>query len=277
VSTYVIGDIQGCFEALQNLLSHIKFSPEHGDRLWVTGDLVNRGPNSLQTLRFLKTLGPAVSCVLGNHDLHLLAVACGHRQKHASDTFDDILSAPDNKTLINWLRHCPLVYTNTNFPNLLMVHAGLLPQWGKADALALAKEAETALQSEYWENHIEHLYGNEPRQWQSNLAGYDRLRVVINGLTRLRFCNTEGVINFTAKEHTNQAPTGFLPWFDVPNRHSQSLQIVFGHWSTLGLKIRTDIIALDTGCVWGGRLSAFRLEDQTVHSVACTTCEPRKT
>jgi bis(5'-nucleosyl)-tetraphosphatase (symmetrical) len=272
VNTYVIGDIQGCLNDLQNLLLHIKFSPEQGDQLWLTGDLINRGPQSLQTLRFLKKLGSHVQCVLGNHDLHLLACACGHGRQHSGDTLQDILSAPDCQDLINWLRHWPLAHQDAKFPNLLMVHAGLLPQWRINDALALSKEVENVLQSDNWQAHFAHLYGNTPVQWNNNLKDFDRLRVIINGLTRLRFCTAEGVMDFKMKENADHAPIGFLPWFDVPKRQSQSHRIVFGHWSTLGLKIRPDIVALDTGCVWGGQLSAFRLEDQTIHNVACTTC-----
>lgn len=272
MSTYVVGDLQGCLSPLKDLLERMAFNPA-SDRLWLTGDLVNRGPESLETLRFLKQLGNAVRCVLGNHDLHLLAAAAGHGRKHRSDTIADILEAPDRDELIDWLRHQPLAYADEAFPDVIMVHAGLLPQWSPKKALKLAAEVEAVLQSDAWQTFMAVLYGNQPDAWDDELTGNDRLRIIVNALTRLRFCTQEGVMDFKIKDSARSAPPGYVPWFEVHGRKSAKARILFGHWSTLGLMVRDDLCGLDTGCVWGGRLTGLRLEDGEIFSTPCAIAQ----
>jgi len=269
LNTYVIGDLQGCLSPLLQLLEQCKFQPELGDRVWFAGDLVNRGKESLATLRFIKQLGAAASCVLGNHDLHLLAAAAGHGRKHRSDTLDEILTAPDSEDLINWLRQQPLAHSDPRYPNHMMVHAGVLPQWSAVQTLALAQEVQTILSGDHWQRFMAVLYGNQPVAWQDSLSGTDRLRVIVNALTRLRFCTAQGEMDFKSKDNAGCAPPGFMPWFDVPNRASADTRIIFGHWSTLGLTVRPDVVGIDTGCVWGGCLTALRLEDNALFSTQC--------
>lgn len=269
MSTYVVGDLQGCLTPLKDLLERMSFNPST-DRLWLTGDLVNRGPESRETLQFLIGLGDAVRCVLGNHDLHLLAAAAGYGRKHRSDTIADILDAPDRNALIDWLRQQPLAYVDDAFPDVIMVHAGLLPQWSAKKALRLAAEVETVLRSDGWEAFMAVLYGNQPDAWNDALEGDDRLRVIVNALTRLRFCTQEGVMDFKIKDSARSAPPGYVPWFEVHGRKSARSRVVFGHWSTLGLMVRADLCGLDTGCVWGGRLTGLRLEDGELFSTPCT-------
>ncbi len=252
----LIGDIQGCDGALQALLEKSGFSPSR-DRLVLLGDLVNRGPASLATLRRLQALGDAASCLLGNHDLHLLAMAGGVRQPHRGDTVADILQAPDRHALLDWLRWQRLAQLESGW---LCVHAGVLPAWSTAQTLTLAAEVEGALRGQALQDFLEGMYGNAPAQWQDDLRGAARARVIVNALTRLRFCSPEGVMDFDTKEGAGAAPAGFMPWFDVPGRASAGQPIAFGHWSTLGLIDRPDLLALDTGCVWGGRLSAARVD-----------------
>ena len=254
---YLIGDVQGCCDALQHLLERIAFSPSR-DRLYLLGDLVNRGPASLATLRLLMRLGGATTCLLGNHDLHLLAAAQGVRPAHRSDTVQDILAAPDRPALLDWLRHQHMAQQAHGW---LMVHAGVLPQWDAAQTLACAAEVEAALRGPDLAAFLHEMYGNEPDRWSESLSGSARLRCIVNALTRLRFCSTEGRMDFVSKEGAGAAPAGFLPWFDVPGRRNAGTRIAFGHWSTLGLVQRHDLLALDTGCVWGGRLSAARVDD----------------
>ena len=269
LNTYVVGDLQGCLSPLLRLLEQCKFQPESGDRVWFAGDLVNRGQESLATLRFIKQLGDAATCVLGNHDLHLLAAAAGHGRKHRSDTLDEILTAHDSEDLINWLRQQPLAYADARHPNVLMVHAGVLPQWSARQTLALAQEVQTVLGGDDWQNFMAVLYGNKPGVWEDSLSGADRLRVIVNALTRLRFCTLSGEMDFKSKDNAGTAPDGFMPWFDVPQRASADTRILFGHWSTLGLTVRQDVVGLDTGCVWGGCLTALRLEDNALFSTKC--------
>ena len=251
----MIGDVQGCDEALARLLAHIGFSPSR-DTLYLLGDLVNRGPQSLAVLRRVMALDGAARCVLGNHDLHLLALAQGVRKPHKSDTLQAVLDAPDRTQLIDWLRTQPLALSAHGW---LMVHAGVLPQWSAAEALALAGEVQAVLSSPQWPDFLHQMYGNQPDRWRDDLRGIDRLRVVVNALTRLRFCSADGVMDFDTKDSAAAAPPGFVPWFEVPGRCSAGTPIAFGHWSTLGLLQRPDVLALDTGCVWGGCLSAARM------------------
>jgi bis(5'-nucleosyl)-tetraphosphatase (symmetrical) len=253
---YLIGDIQGCCDALDRLLAQLQFSPSR-DRLWVLGDLVNRGPQSLATLTRLAGLGAAATCVLGNHDLHLLAVAAGVRPEHRSDTLRDILDAPQREAWIDWVRHRPLA---CQAPGWLLVHAGVSPAWDREQVLALAGEVEQMLRGPDLHGFLEVMYGNEPSRWDESLAGNDRWRFVINVLTRIRFCRDDGTLDFTTKDGVAAAPEGFLPWFEIPGRASAGTPIAFGHWSALGFMNRPDLLALDTGCVWGGALTAVRVD-----------------
>ncbi len=253
---YLIGDVQGCHSALQQLLQKIDFSPSR-DKLVLLGDLVNRGPDSLGVLRTLHQLGNAAQCLLGNHDLHALAVASGARPAHRSDTLAQLLAASDAPALLHWLRHRPLALRQDGF---LMVHAGVLPQWTAADTLAHAAQVCSALQQPDYADFLRSMYGNTPAVWSADLQGTDRLRVIVNALTRLRFCTANGVMEFATKEAAGAAPAGCMPWFDVPGRLTQDTCVAFGHWSTLGLVNRPDVLALDTGCVWGGCLSAMRVD-----------------
>ncbi len=269
---YVIGDLQGCHASWLQLQSMIDaaHSPACSPRLWFAGDLVNRGPASLASLRAVRALGPRAQSVLGNHDLHLLAASQGIRPFHKSDTLADILAAPDAAELLDWVRHRPMALFEEGH---LLVHAGVLPQWSVQQTLALASEVETVLRGPHWVDFLRNMYGNQPDQWSDHLQGAARLRCIVNGLTRLRFCDQNGVMDFVTKEGTgegsNAAPQGYMPWFDVPQRKSQDTTVVFGHWSTLGLVQRTNLIALDTGCVWGGKLTAVRLSDRAVFQAAC--------
>jgi bis(5'-nucleosyl)-tetraphosphatase (symmetrical) len=254
---YLIGDLQGCCDAFERLLTRLDFSPSR-DHLHLLGDLVNRGPASLATLRRLQGLGGAATCLLGNHDLHLLATAAGVRKPHRSDTVQDILDAPDRAALLDWLRQQRLACFAQGW---LMVHAGVLPQWSGEDTLALAAEVEAVLRDDAaLAGFLPQMYGNEPEQWRSELAGVPRLRCIVNALTRLRFCDAEGRMDFKTKDGADAAPPGFMPWFEVPGRRSVGTPIAFGHWSTLGQLLRPDLAALDSGCVWGGRLSALRVD-----------------
>ena len=265
MSTYVIGDLQGCHQSCLELLAQIDATAPDA-KLWFAGDLVNRGPDSLATLRLVKSLGARAQCVLGNHDLHLLAAAHGIRKLSRSDTLDAILAAPDRQALLDWLRQCPLAIYEQGH---LLVHAGVLPQWSAAQTRALAHEVETVLQGPNWLEFLGKMYGNEPNQWRDELTGKARLRCIVNGLTRLRFCDAQGVMEFDSKEGAGGAPEGFMPWFDVPGRKSLDATVLFGHWSTLGLMVRENVIGLDTGCVWGSKLSALRLEDRALVQVVC--------
>ena len=255
---YLVGDIQGCDAALGQLLAEIDFSASR-DTLYVLGDLVNRGPDSLGTLRRLVSLGPSAQCVLGNHDLHLLAVANGVRPAGQRDTLAQVMAAPDAPALLGWLRQQPLA---RSAHGILMVHAGVLPCWSAEQTLALAEEVSAVLRSPECAEFLHAMYGNTPDHWRDDLQGAERLRVVVNALTRLRFCSAQGVMEFDSKEGAGAAPEGFMPWFDVPGRRTAQDTVAFGHWSTLGWLGRTDVIGLDTGCVWGGCLTALRLGHQ---------------
>ncbi len=270
MATYAIGDIQGCFDSLQNLLERCAFDPAQ-DRLWLVGDIVNRGPKSLETLRFVKSLGSAALTVLGNHDLYLLMVAEGGAKFRAKDdTLQPILDAPDCTELLDWLRHQPLCHTEGDY---CLVHAGLLPQWTAARARELAREVETKLQGPDFHDFVMNLWGSEPAGWSDDLTGWARLRVIVNAMTRMRFCTRFGIMEFKAKGKLSNAPVGHLPWFDLPDRQSAESVLVTGHWSALGLKITPNLLALDSGCLWGGHLTAVRLEDRQVLQVNCSPTE----
>jgi bis(5'-nucleosyl)-tetraphosphatase (symmetrical) len=236
------------------MLDHVGFSVSR-DRLYVLGDLVNRGPASLAVLRRLLDMGSSVRCVLGNHDLHLLALAKGARSPSKSDTLQEVLEAPDRNHLLNWLQHQSLALFEEN---VLMVHAGVLPQWSLSETLALARELENILRGDGATEFLVNMYGNEPAQWQSDLEGMERWRCALNAFTRLRFCSPSGHMEFKTKEGSAKAPTGYMPWFEVPGRQTADITIAFGHWSTLGAVDRNDVWALDTGCVWGGCLTALQ-------------------
>ena len=262
---YAIGDSQGCHSPVVALLDRIR-ADSSDPKLIFVGDLVNRGPNSLATLREIRALGDAAQVVLGNHDLHLLAVAHGIRTAHRSDTLADILNAPDRDELLDWLRRQPLALLQNGY---LMVHAGVLPQWSAQQTRDLAHEVETVLSGPNWVDFLREMYGNAPARWDDALAGADRLRCIVNGLTRIRYCSSDGTMEFSSKEGADGVPAGFLPWFDVPGRKTQGVTVVFGHWSTLGLTMRPNLIGLDTGCVWGGKLTAVRLDTRAVLQVDC--------
>lgn len=266
MATYAIGDLQGCMSELEALLKACAFNREW-DRLWIVGDLVNRGPASLEVIRFVKDLGDRAVVVLGNHDLHLLCVAEGVAKRRPDDTLDRVLGAPDCDELLAWLRSRPLMYAEED---RVLVHAGLLPQWTVAQALERAREVETALQGPLFRDVLAELYGSEPTAWNDALAGPDRIRVIVNAMTRMRFCTEDGVMEFRAKGSINAAPPGYRAWFDIPARRSANATIVCGHWSALGLRMNPHLLALDTGCVWGGALSAVRLEDRALFQVQCT-------
>jgi bis(5'-nucleosyl)-tetraphosphatase (symmetrical) len=253
---YLIGDVQGCDAALGQLLEKIDFSPSR-DQLVLLGDLVNRGPDSLAVLRRLQALGDAAQCLLGNHDLHALAVACGARAAHKSDTLQDLLTAPDADQLLDWLRWRELAILKNG---ILMVHAGVLPSWDTTKTIALSAESIRAIRQKDSKNFFENMYGNAPNAWHDDLQGSDRHRVIINTLTRLRFCSAQGEMEFATKEGAGAGPEGYVPWFEVPNRATANVTVAFGHWSTLGLINRPNLIALDTGYVWGGCLSAMRVD-----------------
>jgi bis(5'-nucleosyl)-tetraphosphatase (symmetrical) len=265
MATYAIGDVQGCFDELQELLDAIGFD-RASDRLWFVGDLVNRGPASLATVRFVRDLGECAVVVLGNHDLHLLALARGHVKTRKDDTLEEVLAAPDRADLLEWLRGRPMIHVAEN---TILVHAGLLPQWDVTAAQALALEVETELRGPRYSKFLKTLYGSRPDRWSDDLMGADRLRVIVNAMTRMRFCTPEGVMEFETKGETAHPPKGYLPWFDVPERKSAGSTIVCGHWSALGLRLAPRLLALDSGCVWGGQLSAIRLEDRRLYQVSC--------
>lgn len=263
MATYAIGDIQGCHYAFQALLAKLNFD-EHKDQLWLLGDIINRGSGSLAVLKWCYQHRACVRMVLGNHDLHTLVVAHGAQRARKRDTLQAILDAPDAKTLLTWLRHQPLMLSNGDYT---MVHAGLLPQWQLNEALAYAKEVEQALQSADYGDFLSQMYGNEPRTWHNDLVEFDRLRVITNVMTRMRICTKQGEMEFTFKGELNDVPVGYMPWFDVPDRQTQSNNIIFGHWSALGLHQRANVFGLDTGCLWGGHLTAMCLEDRAITQV----------
>lgn len=263
MAIYAIGDIQGCARALERLLELIRFDPSV-DRLWCVGDLVNRGPDSLRVLRYLKQLGPSAQVVLGNHDLFLLAVAEGITTVRPEDTVQAILAAPDRDELLTWIRHQPLLYREAPF---VLVHAGILPQWSIQDAEELAQEVESGLRSPSYREILRALYPSKHLQWSSQLTGPRRLATIIKVLTRLRACTPDGIMESTYSGPPDRIPAGFHPWFQIdPHRHQDAV-FVCGHWASLGLYCRKHILALDSGCVWGRQLTAIRLNDRQVFQV----------
>jgi bis(5'-nucleosyl)-tetraphosphatase (symmetrical) len=268
MSTYAIGDVQGCFDELRELLAAVSFERRR-DRLWFVGDLVNRGPQSLAVLRFVRDLDRAAITVLGNHDLHLLTYAAGLAKPRADDTLAEVLAASDRDDLVEWLRGLPMMHVEGEYA---LVHAGLLPQWSIEQARTLALEVEAALRGPAHRDFLRVLYGGKPDRWDDSLQGADRLRVIVNAMTRMRFCTRDGVMDFHAKGEAAAAPPGHMPWFDVPGRKSAGHTVICGHWSALGLRVAPRLLALDSGCVWGGRLTAVRLEDRTITQVPCAAC-----
>nr|WP_060986512.1 symmetrical bis(5'-nucleosyl)-tetraphosphatase [uncultured Acidovorax sp.] len=273
MAIYCIGDIQGCDGALGRLLDTIGFSASR-DTVYLLGDLVNRGPDSAAVLRRCMQQGDAIRCLLGNHDLHLLAAAHGARKPSRRDTLASVLDAPDRSALLEWLRHQPLARSHEHSgQTLLMVHAGVVPAWSTADTLVRAQEVQDVLRSPDLPAFLHAMYGNTPDHWDDDLTGTDRLRVIVNALTRMRFCSSGGVMDFESTESASAAPEGLMPWFDVPGRRTAGTLMAFGHWSTLGWLNRSDLLGLDTGCVWGGCLSAVRfgktLADRELLQVHC--------
>jgi len=264
MATYAIGDIQGCYHAFQALLAKIEFNPR-ADQLWLVGDLVNRGSGSLEVLRWCYAHQDSLQVVLGNHDLHALVVANGIVHAHKSDTLAALLAAEDCDVLLNWLRQQPLIYQEDNF---LMVHAGLLPQWTAAEAVGYGAEVAAALQGNAYLDFLASMYGNLPNHWRENLTGTDRLRVITNAMTRLRVCSEHGEMEFAFNGELNDVPDGLMPWFEVPSRATTEVEVIFGHWSALGLQLRTNIYALDSGCLWGGQLTAMNIHTKAITQVA---------
>jgi bis(5'-nucleosyl)-tetraphosphatase (symmetrical) len=271
MAVYAIGDLQGCYSELRRLLDRLKFDAAF-DRLWFTGDLVNRGPGSLECLRFVHSLGEAAVVVLGNHDLHLLARVAG-RKPRRGDALDEVLAAPDRDALCDWLRRRPLMHEDARL-GFTLVHAGLAPQWDLSEALACAREMQALLERD-WATLLANMYGDEPDRWSPTLSGPERWRFIINAMTRLRFCTRDGRLLLKLKEGPAAAPPGALPWFKVPGRRTAQARILFGHWSTLGFYAGDGVVSLDSGCVWGGSLTAFRLDRELPPiSVACAQAAP---
>lgn len=272
MAIYAIGDIQGCFDPLRRLLDLLHFDPT-ADRLWLVGDLVNRGPQSAEVLRLLRDLDTCVVAVLGNHDLTLLAVAAGQIKPKRKDTFQSVLKAPDCEELLNWLRHRPLLHHDVQL-NFTLVHAGLPPQWNLEQAQCHAAEVETTLRGPEHVEFLARMFGSEPRHWSEKLSGYDRLRFNVNALTRMRFCTADGTLSFSEKGPPGTQRSGLLPWFEVPNRRNADLNLVFGHWAALGYYRAPGIYALDSGCVWGNRLTAIALDQPGVPAWSVSALNP---
>ena len=265
MATYAIGDIQGCHAALQALLGEVGFSASR-DRLWLVGDLVNRGDASLEVLRFVRSLGRAAVTTLGNHDLHLIMLAEGCSRRNKEDTLDAVLAAPDRDELLAWLRAQSMFHVEDEYA---MVHAGVLPQWSIPQARELGREVELALNGTDYADFLANMWGSEPAAWSDHLRGWDRLRVIVNAMTRMRFCTPDGRMEFRSKGPLDSAPPGHLPWFAVPGRASATHTVVCGHWSALGFRREERLLALDSGCLWGGCLTAVRLEDRKAFQFRC--------
>ncbi len=274
MATYAIGDVQGCYDELVDLLDRIAFDPAV-DRVWLTGDLVNRGPNSLGVIRCVKKLGDAATTVLGNHDLSLIAAAAGHRRRRKRtkrDGIDEVLDAPDAGELVEWLRHRPLVHHEGEH---VLVHAGVLPPWSADDVAARAREVEVMLRGGDWRELCANMYGDEPSAWHESLSGWERLRLTINACTRMRFCSPSGELELKANGGADAAPDGYAPWFRVKDRAAADTTVVCGHWAMLGLHMAPNVLHLDSGCVWGGSLTAVRLEDRALFQVPSRVKENR--
>ena len=277
MATYVIGDLQGCYDELQQLLNLIHYQPKQ-DELWFAGDIVNRGPKSLDCLRFVKNLGSKGKMVLGNHDFHLLAAYSGvEKFLSKSDTLTDIINAPDADELMDWLRQQPLMVRHEFLP-LVMVHAGIPPQWTISQAQSYAEEVHKSLKADDWQEQLRHhLFGSEPTLWQENLVGWDRLRYIVNAFARMRYCSAEGELEFSQKGKPESNTGQFQPWFTWPHRKNKTAEIFFGHWSTLGAIDAYNIHTTDTGCLWGGKLTAYCLDTKTRHTIDCPqACQPKK-
>ncbi|MCC7227113.1 MAG: symmetrical bis(5'-nucleosyl)-tetraphosphatase [Burkholderiaceae bacterium] len=270
-SIWMIGDIQGCCSSLDELLAHPEIAQDANARFWFAGDIVNRGPQSLTTLRRLMALEERSVAILGNHDLHLLAIAAGVRRPGKNDTLLEVLDAPDANEIIDWLRQRPLAHFEAGH---LMVHAGVLAKWDVSKTLQLAHEVETSLRGNNWQKVLQKMYGDEPDHWKDDHSGGKRFRVIVNALTRMRMCTLKGRMVLAIKSAPNHRNQGLVPWFDVPDRATREVTVVFGHWSTLGLVLRSDVICLDTGCVWGGSLTALRLQDRKLVQISCRQSAP---
>ncbi len=258
MAIYAIGDVQGCCDQLERLLANLHIDPDR-DELWFVGDLVNRGPRSLDTLRLVRSLGRQATVVLGNHDIHLIALAFGNRTRARDQELADVLDAPDGRELVDWLRQQPLAHYRPEL-NTLMVHAGVPPQWDPVLTIKLAREVEQALRGPHCAGYIRDLYGELPARWSPDLAGQDRLRFITNCLTRMRYFEADGTLNLVENGPPGLQPAGLRPWFDLPGRHTAMVRVVFGHWASLGLLQRENLLGIDTGCVWGRRLTAVRLD-----------------
>ncbi len=269
MSIYAIGDIQGCYDEFRHLLDRINFEPAK-DCIWLVGDLIDRGPKSLETLRFVKGLRSAAITVLGNHDLHLLAIHAGVRDPNFGSSLSHVLNAPDRDELIHWLRHRGVVHHDSAL-GFTMIHAGLLPQWDFNQVRSLAEELETTLRRDDYQQFLRHMYGDLPDRWSDQLHGWDRLRVITNTFTRLRYCYADGRMDMTYTGPPGTQPKGLIPWYLMPDRKNDDMQVVCGHWATLGYRREQGLIALDSGCVWGGQLTAVELdaENQGVLTIQC--------
>ena len=275
MTTYAIGDVQGCYDELQALLDRLKFDFRQ-DTLWLAGDLVNRGPRSLEVLRFVKSLGECAVSVLGNHDLHLLVHAHGYESSKKGDTLEPILKAPDRDELLNWLRQRPLLH-HDEYRQITLIHAGLAPQWKLQDAINCAREVETTLRDDdAFHEFLENMYGNNPDHWDPGLKHWERMRFIVNCFTRLRYVNGNGRLKLKAKGAPGSQPSGCVPWFQAPQRQTQNDKLLFGHWSTLGFYSGDNVVALDTGCLWGGKLTAINVDDVVASAnpePVCVNCK----
>jgi len=269
MSTYAIGDVQGCYDPLRRLLDKLQFDPAQ-DQLWFTGDLINRGPQSLETLRFVISLAENAKTILGNHECHFLAVARGHKTAHRADTFQPLIDAPDASALIDWLQQQPFLYEDSTL-GYSMIHAGLPPQWSMTDARQCAVELEAVFKSDAIDAFLAVMYGDQPACWDSSLKGNERLRFIINCFTRLRYCDEQGQLNLKEKGAIGSQAEGLIPWFDAPKRKTANEKLLFGHWSTLGLQQKNNAICLDSGCLWGGQLSAIKLDG--IEQIISQQCE----
>jgi len=267
MTTFVIGDLHGCLTPLQKLLDKVHFEPA-SDTVWFVGDLINRGPESLETLRFVKSLGDSAISVLGNHDLHLLAVIHGIRKTSGKDTLDDILNAPDLNELTDWLRFLPLLHHSEEL-NVTMVHAGIHPKWDLLQARIMAVEVETALRSDKYVAFLQRMYGNKPAKWSKKLGKHRRRRFAINAFTRMRYCTRKGELDFSQTCAPSKAPKSLVPWYAVPDRKRIDGRILFGHWSSHPAFAVSNVVPLDRGAVWGGSLAALALETGVTTTVDC--------
>ena len=270
MAKYIIGDIQGCFDELQRLLDRISFDPK-SDMIWIAGDIINRGPKSLDALRFIKGLGDSANSVLGNHDLHIIATAVNpNPDKKPNEDIQRLFDAPDCDELLYWLRTRPLLHHDEE-NNTVISHAGIYPGWDIPTAKRLAREVEQILQTEHCEKFLIDMYGNEPNIWDESLTGNDRYRFIINAFTRMRLCDHEYRLLFDFKGHPDDKPDDQIPWFDLPNKFDTDTHIVFGHWSALGFRNIDSIVSLDTGCLWGGGLTAIRIDhpEKPIYSIPC--------